>query len=578
MTDGTEGARPEPETDDETRRGRSRRRSGADQEPAPPSVRPQSYLIGHTREPLSGGLKPLNLQLFAQKLPDLEDITITRTLNPSPALAGLGLFSAVPAESEQILVAEIPAEKAEILQRNPALIVEPNRPLDLPQSPILEGTGRNPGVLWPQATQFQVTVRVRSTDGDPLEGVEVLIFGSKQHGGLTNAQGEVQVTIFGETPSTINGLYTKPRAGYWERWIQQPALVPGATYDVSLQPLSTVFQDFPDQEVSGWGWAAMKLDKLDPDQFDGDGIKVGIIDSGAASSHPDLDQRVETGFSIVDDREQGWEDDVIAHGTHVAGVIAGNADGSGIRGVAPKARLFIYKIFPGGLDDHLISALDRCIDDEVDVVNLSLGTDVGNRFVEERLQAAKNRGIACIVAAGNTAGPVRFPAVSRHVLAVAAIGKAGEFPPDTYHATQPVATNGSDGYFAAKFSCHGREIGVTAPGVAILSSVPGEGFAAWDGTSMATPYVVGLAALVLAHHPDFQRAPFNQRNATRVDRLFQILKQTAQPLNLGQDRTGAGLPDAERALTVTLGDAPPPAARSRVDSLLERARQNGIRV
>jgi subtilisin family serine protease len=85
--------------------------------------------------------------------------------------------------------------------------------------------------------------------------------------------------------------------------------------------------------------------------------------------------------------------------------------------------------------------------------------------------------------------------------------------------------------------------------VAILSSVPEKGFAAWDGTSMAAPHITGLAALVLAHHPDFRTPELQARSGARVDRLFQILKASATPVVLGDTtRTGAGLPDAPRAL------------------------------
>lgn len=134
---------------------------------------------------------------------------------------------------------------------------------------------------------------------------------------------------------------------------------------------------------------------------------------------------------------------------------------------------------------------------------------------------------------------------------MAAIGKVGEFPPDSYHA-QTVSAVDRTGFFSPKFTCFGPEITVCAPGVAILSSVPPNNYAVWDGTSMAASHVTGLAALVLAHHPDFQ-GPFKPRNADRVDRLFQILRASAQPVNAGDPRrTGFGIPD----VLIALGLAP----------------------
>src|SRR5438046_21163 len=111
-------------------------------------------------------------------------------------------------------------------------------------------------------------------------------------------------------------------------------------------------------------------------------------------------------------------------------------------------------------------------------------------------------------------------------------------------------------FFSPKFTCFGPEVGVCAPGVAILSCVPPNNYAVCDGTSMAAAHVTGLAALVLAHHPDFQVA-FKTRNSDRVDRLFQVLKSSAQPVNMGDPRlTGFGLPD----VLVAVGLAPWPGA------------------
>jgi subtilisin family serine protease len=170
-------------------------------------------------------------------------------------------------------------------------------------------------------------------------------------------------------------------------------------------------------------------------------------------------------------------------------------------------------------------------------------------------------GTACIVAAGNSGGPVQFPASTPHVLAVSAIGKWGEFPPASFHGTQAVDGFASaDGYFPAKFSCFGPEVDVCAPGVAIISALPSDGFGAWDGTSMAAPHVTGMAALILAHHPDFQ-GPYQARDARRVEQLFTIIKPSATPISFGDpNRTGAGLPNVARALALDVQPAQPLAA------------------
>jgi hypothetical protein len=251
-----------------------------------------------------------------------------------------------------------------------------------------------------------------------------------------------------------------------------------------------------------------------------------------------------------------------------------------VQGFAPAAEIHACRIFPGGRFSDLVSALDYCMEQGVDVVNLSLGGGDPSRIVEERIIRAKSMGIACIVAAGNSGGPVQFPASTQHVLAVAAMGRWGEFPEDSYHATQALEgfTPGStpNGYFPARFSCFGPEIDVCAPGVAIVSSLPPDGFGAWDGTSMAAPHVAGMAALVLAHHPDF-RGAFRARDARRVERLFQIIKETATPLGFGDTaRTGAGMPDVPRALGLeaaasSVGAAGTAAAADAIRRLLAAA-------
>jgi subtilisin family serine protease len=134
-------------------------------------------------------------------------------------------------------------------------------------------------------------------------------------------------------------------------------------------------------------------------------------------------------------------------------------------------------------------------------------------------------------------------------MAVAAVGQIENYPEDSLQAAQAAAgIPVTGGLFVPPFSSRGPELDLCAPGVTILACQPPDGYAICDGTSLAAAHVAALAALIFAHHDDF-RGSFAQRDFQRVERLFQILKDTAQPIgHLWQ--TGAGLPDAARALGI----------------------------
>jgi subtilisin family serine protease len=397
-----------------------------------------------------------------------------------------------------------------------------------------------------------IAVMVLGRDNAPIKDAEVHLFGSMlPASGVTDERGLVTLSLF-DTVQSVTGLYVKPKADYWTFYQAEPALETNQTNLVQVRSLASSFQGFPRQQTLGWGQKTMRLDQL-PNSLRGQGIRVAIVDSGAATTHPDL-QGIKFGWDITNKKSDpaAWNQDTISHGSHCAGVIAGADNGTGIRGFAPDAEVHICKQFPGGQLSQLIEALEYCIEKQIDVVNLSLSGPAPSEALEQQILRAKRLGVACIVAAGNSGGPVQYPASSPNVLAVAAVGKMAEFPADSYHAQTAGAIDGT-GFFSPKFSCFGPEIAVCAPGVAILSSVPPNNYAVWDGTSMAASHVTGLAALVLAHSPEFQ-GPFKARNADRVERLFQILRASARPVYLGDPRrTGFGIPD----VLVALGLAPP---------------------
>jgi subtilisin family serine protease len=472
------------------------------------------------------GLQAPSLQAVEQALRGASDIDVVRTVgarNLDPSGAG----AAGPAG---VLVARMTDERARALYQEARgqLTVERDQHLHL-----LDPVPRHPSLV----NSFN------ANDSPTLLPAS----------GLTDARGEATVTVHGDSPHAIGGLYVKPRADYWSFYQRDPDLSTEEPNIVGLRALSEwpVLPGFPGRSAIGWGERAMRLDQLPPG-LRGQGVKIALIDSGATTSHPNL-SRIRNGFDIVNNNPDTWTQDILGHGTHCAGVIGGADPAFGIRGFAPDAEIHVCKLFPGGQISQLIEALEYCIEHQIDVVNLSLGGTGPSPALEQQILRAKRAGVACIAAAGNSGGPVQYPAASPHVLAVAAIGKIDEFPRDSYHIETVNPDVDAQGYFTARFSCFGPQVDVCAPGVGIVSSVPPGNFAAWDGTSIAAPHVSGLAALMLAHHPEFQ-GQARMRSAERVERLFQLIRMSARRVTLADPtRVGYGMPDALVALGLALG-------------------------
>ena len=493
-------------------------------------------------------LSPLQFSAVEQALRESPDIEIIDRVGPKHAI---GTLSTGMPDSTAVLVARMTDEKARTLsmQAQGQLIVERDQPLQLldvnyPQTSLVNCNLPTSGAAF--TAEFLVL-----GNGNPIKDAEVYLFGGLlPASGTTDAKGRVKLSLIGETSQSLRRLYVKPRMDYWSFCQEQPDVSSNEMNVIGLRALSDwpALANFPQQQQLTWGQKAMRLDQL-PAHYRGQGIRIAIVDSGTATSHQDL-TKITRGYDVINKTQDAnsWSVDTIAHGSHCAGVIAGIDSNWGIRGFAPEAEIHVCKLFPGGQISQLIEALEYCIEKQIDVVNLSLGGAEPSEALEQQIIRAKQAGVACVVAAGNSSGSVQYPASSPNVLAVAAIGRINEFPLDSYHTQTMTPQVDANGFFAARFSCYGPEVGVCAPGVAITSSVPDNNFAAWDGTSMAAPHVTGLAALVLAHHPDFQGS-IGQRSSERVERLFQIIKMSCRPVVPGdQRRTGYGLPDVLRAV------------------------------
>ncbi|MPZ24764.1 MAG: S8 family serine peptidase, partial [Dehalococcoidia bacterium] len=270
----------------------------------------------------------------------------------------------------------------------------------------------------------------------------------------------------------------------------------------------------------------------------GAGTKVAVIDTGFDSDHPDLEVNIAGGRNFVANPDNNNYEDDNGHGTHVAGTIAAADNGIGLVGVAPEASLYGLKVLNAqgsGSFGDIVKAIEWATGlgggTKADIINMSLGC-FGAGCNDPALKAAVDNayaaGVLVVVAAGNNgpgANTVGYPAMYDSAIAVA-------------------ATNSSNA--VASFSSRGSQVELAAPGVSIRSTYPNNSYATLNGTSMATPHVAGLAALVKAANPSITASQIRTR-----------LQQTATDLGAaGRDTSyGYGLIDAVAAVG---GEAPPP--------------------
>lgn len=261
----------------------------------------------------------------------------------------------------------------------------------------------------------------------------------------------------------------------------------------------------------------------------GKGINVAVLDTGIDFNHPDLKANFKGGVSFVPGEALM---DGNSHGTHCAGTICAAINGSGVVGVAPAASLYGVKVLSNsgsGNWSWLVTGIDWCIQNKMRVLSMSLGGGGAPAALEAMCNAAWNKGLLLVAAAGN-AGPgpntVGQPATYQSVIAVSAIDSSNVIAP---------------------FSSRGPKVELCAPGVNVLSTIPGGGFGTKSGTSMACPHVSGAAVLTWGSH----------RYANNVT-IRRLLAWTADNLGLpGRDVLfGFGRVDADQAA----GELTPPPA------------------
>ena len=272
-----------------------------------------------------------------------------------------------------------------------------------------------------------------------------------------------------------------------------------------MEPILTLQEA---KQNAGWNITAFDLPLTWRKTGAGDGVVVAVLDSGCDLDHPDLKGNLIKGVNFINPRKPPHDDN--NHGTHVSGIIAAENNDIGMVGVAPHAKIMPIKV----LDKHGQGSLENvakgirwAVNHGADIICMSLGAPMRLQQVRKAIQYANSKGVPCFVAAGN-AGQTKevfYPAAYPETIAVGSI---------------------DENFNRSNFSNTGRNLDFMAPGGRIFSTVPDDWYAILSGTSMACPFAVGVAALVLS----FSRKKGNIIPLNRAEDYRNIFREHTIPI------------------------------------------------
>lgn len=243
------------------------------------------------------------------------------------------------------------------------------------------------------------------------------------------------------------------------------------------------------EETPTWNITRVTADQAWLQGASGQGVKIGILDSGGDIDHPDLG--FAGGYNAVTSIAGDWDDDLAGcngHGTHVAGIAAARNNGLGVVGVAPQAQLYAIKVFQyfsdmpcGSYQSTQMRGIQWAADSGIRVVNASLGGPTFNSAYQDLVSSITSRGVYLVVSAGNNnTSALQYPAAYVGALGVSALTSSNT---------------------KASYSNYGSYVYIAAPGDGIYSTLPGGTYGSKSGTSMAAPHVVGVLAVLLSQFP-----------------------------------------------------------------------------
>ncbi len=292
------------------------------------------------------------------------------------------------------------------------------------------------------------------------------------------------------TPAQLDALVSDPNVYL----VEPDVFMPLQEAESTPAPAGRLAQTIP------WGVAKVTAPETWAAYGTGAGVKVGIMDSGGDTDHPDLVWAGGYDFTSGSSSPSKWEDNISVcngHGTHVAGTVAARDNSIGVVGVAPGVSLYALKVFTtvdgkcGAYASNQIAALQWAASNGIQVVNASLGGGTGAYAYSVAVSNAAANGTFLVAAAGNTGGgTVQYPAAYNDAIAVAALTSSDSRP---------------------SYSTYGSQIHIAAPGSSVESTMPGGGTASKSGTSMAAPHVTGVVALILSQYPGISISQLRQK-------------------------------------------------------------------
>lgn len=285
------------------------------------------------------------------------------------------------------------------------------------------------------------------------------------------------------------------------------------------------FADVPNIGGNNWGADLVKAPEAWAKGYTGKGVVVAVVDTGVDYNHEDLKNNIwtntkEIAGNGIDDDGNGYVDDVRGwnfaennnntldkngHGTHVSGTIAGQRNNYGVTGIAYDAKIMPIKVLNdsgSGSYSAIANSIYYAVNNGANVINLSLGGSFSNRTLQNAIEYASTKGAIVVMASGNDGrSQPDYPA---------------RYANNTGIAVGAVDKNKNLADFSNRSGTNQLAY-VTAPGVNVYSTVPNNQYAAYNGTSMATPHVAGVVALMLSAN----------RNLTPAQ-VRQIITETAE--------------------------------------------------